>query len=142
MGVKDWNWRIDPPRPSHHDMVANEWDGEPSIFQATESYTRDKMVMGNALGIDYAQVRMETVYLVWAPLDAEADWREDRCECEEPHYRENDFEGCETTKPAEQLEDFWDEGGSYCPWVPVKRSVSGAVKFRRPSRALLAELRW
>lgn len=134
------DWRKEPT-PGHFEMT-QDGDFEPTIFPASDSYNRDRASMAAALDCEYIEVRMETYWMVWAPEEAEARWRQDRCECEDgPHYPGRLFssetgeeiapEECATTKPAEDIWDFWDEGGYYCPWSRCKASTPGAVKFRR-----------
>lgn len=134
------DWRK-APRPYDHYMTQPDYEWEPTIFPASESYGKDKAAMRSALDCDFTEVRMVTEYKAWDPETAEAEWRQDRCECEDgPHWTAPSYnaageitkppEECATTKPAEALDDFWDEGGSYCPWVSVKSTHPDAVKFR------------
>lgn len=109
------DWRKEP-RSRDHFMVAEEEHWEPTLWPATNNYNRDRAQMASALGCEYIEVRMETYWMVWAPEEAERQWREDW-----------------DRGPAESLEDFWDESGAYCPWERSKASTPGAVKFRRGS---------
>lgn len=125
--VAKHNWRESPPGDAF-EMVN---DGGPAFTLASDSRGRDKRTLAYLLDCEFTEVRMTTVYLLWEPEEAEREWRESRCECEEPHYGDTDFAGCESTKPAEDVWDFWDETGSYCPWAGARRTTPGAVAFRR-----------
>jgi hypothetical protein len=139
------DWRRSP-LPGHHYMTQPDYDWEPTIIPASESYAKDKARLRWALDCEFTEVRMATEYKVWDPETAEAEWRSENCECEDgPHWTAPSYnadgevtkppEECATTKAAESVEDFWDEGGYYCPWVTVDRKHPDAVKFRRGSIA-------
>lgn len=113
------DWRKEP-RACNFEMLASPEDFEPTLWPASDNYNADRARMAVALGCDYIEVRMETYWMVWAPEEAEARWRED--------YG--------ITKPAKSLEDFWDERGFYCPWKRCDRKTPGAVKFREGRVAL------
>lgn len=135
------DWRKEPP------TYAFEMSGPDEAYDATQwpataDYNRDRLRMARALDVEYIEVGMKTIWLVWAPEEAEARWRQDHCECEDgPHYpglllnsetgEPIPPEACATTSPAASLESFWDEDGYYCPWTECKPSTPGAVKFRR-----------
>lgn len=87
--------------------------------------------MARELEIGLIEVRMKTVWMRWAAVEAEEEWRRDYCGCENGPC--DDLSKCETTKPAEDLYDFWDEDGYYCPWAHCKPTDEGAVKFRMPN---------
>lgn len=122
----DIDWRKEPPGFALEILQPD--DIEPTIFAASGNYNRDRALMARAMDLDYIEVRMKTVWFRWAPEEAEERWRRDRCKCEGAH---DAIEDCVTTEPAKSLQDFWDEGGFYCPWVECESSSPGAVKFRR-----------
>jgi hypothetical protein len=128
------DWRKEPP-PDSFEMVQD--DGmEPTIFPASAGYNRDKAAMASALDCEYIEVRMETYWMQWAAVDAEEEWRRERCECENPVGGTDEWccepiTECPTSKPAESVWDFWDERGTYCPWIRCKSSTPGGIKFRR-----------
>jgi hypothetical protein len=135
------DWRKEP-RPGDRYMTQPDYQWEPTIWPATESYAKDKASMASALDCNFTEVRMETYCMAYDPETAEAEWRQDRCECEDgPHWTAPSYnvggevtappQECATTKPAEDLTDFWDEDGQFCPWVRVSASHPDAVKFRR-----------
>lgn len=135
------DWRKEPPSWAFDMCAENDAAFEPTMWPATDNYNRDRKRMVAALGCDYIEVRMQTVWRVWDPETSEAEWRQDNCECEDgPHYTGPLIktstgeavppEECATTKPAKALDDFWDEQGIYCPWHSCKPSTPGAVKFR------------
>lgn len=141
MGTEQIDWRKEPPRGAYELCQEDDGAGDPTMWPASDNYNRDRKRMAAALGCDYIDVRMKTVWRVWDAETSEAEWREDNCECEDgPHYTGPLIkastgepippEACATTKPAESLNDFWDEGGRYCPWHQCKPDTPGAVKFR------------
>lgn len=119
-------WRESPP-PSAYEMV--DADLHPSIFVAGDR-NHDRMTMAAALDCLYTEVRMTTFYAVWDPEAAERAWREWNCSCFVPGHTGDELEYCETTNPAERLDDFWTEDGHYCPWRRVPKGTPGAVAFR------------
>lgn len=135
------DWRKEPS-PGHFEMTQPDYEAEPTILPATENYGKDKASMWRALECNFTEVRMETYWMVWDPETAEAEWRQEHCECQDgPHWTAPSYnadgqvtkppEECATTKPAESVWDFWDEDGYYCPWSRCKSTTPGAVKFRR-----------
>lgn len=137
--VRDWRKE---PLPGEHYMTQPDYDWEPTIFPASESYAKDKARMRGALDCEFIEVRMETYWVVWEPETVEAEWRSDNCQCEDgPHWTAPSYnaagevtkppEECATTRPATSASDFWDEDGAYCPWRRCDSKAPGAVKFRR-----------
>ena len=54
-----------------------------------------------------------------------------RCTCEtKDHLPCKTVEECKTAEPVNDLWDFWDEDGWFCPWKRCPASAPGAVKFR------------
>lgn len=134
------HWR-DAPRPGDKYMHQGDESVE-SIIPASGSYNKDKARLAALMDEDYSVIRVETYWMQWAPEEAEAEWRTDNCECEDedaPHYTSRLYnqagevtqepQECATTKPAEEVWDFWEDG--YCPWQRCGRNTKDAVKFRR-----------
>jgi hypothetical protein len=135
--VSTIDWRKEPPGSAFE--MSQEGDYEPTIFLASDSYNRDRRLMANQMDLEYVEVRMETVWYRWRAVDAEEEWRRERCECEHPVGGDDNWccdpiTECRTTEPAESVWDFWDEFGTYCPWESCKRTDEGAVKFRKGVR--------
>lgn len=125
------DWRKQP-RGGDFEIV-NEY--ESAGIRASTSRSQDKVRLAGLLDCRYIEVRDHFVYFYWDAVDAEANWRQDGCECEDgPHYPGpmvgHPPEECATTKPAEDVYDFWDETGSYCPWVRCEKDHPDAVRFR------------
>jgi hypothetical protein len=130
------DWRREPG-PSEYEMTQSAYEGEPTIFPAGESYGKDRARMASALDCEFTEVRMETYWMVWDAVTAEAEWRRERCTCEHPAGGDENWccepiTDCKTTKPAEEVWDFWDESGIHCPWYRCDpKQQPKAVKFRR-----------
>ncbi len=125
------DWRKEPPGNAF-EMSGPEESYEPTMWPASDNYNRDRLRMASAMDCDYIEVRMETFWMVWAPVEAEERFRlEYRCTCEnEDHLPCKTVEECTTAEPVTDLWDFWDEAGWFCPWKRCPASTPGAVKFR------------
>jgi len=133
-------WREEPPSMAYELM--NEEGGTAQI-KATDDRERDEEALADMFGMHRDELpETDVQYFAWDPETAEAEWRQANCECEgdESHWTAPSYnaegkitsppEECVTTSPATKIWDFWDELGTYCPWVSVKADHKNAVAFR------------